>query len=1004
MTELHIPLSSGAHEEADAKLLPQGKLLRVMNARIRKDGRMGVRNGYVTQAAPHIVDTLGAAPIDGGALSLWSRVSRGVPTYDVRTATSTRNGLACPTLSELTAPTRLAVTRGNLQYGGVVGDTALVGTKIYVAVVDEDLRDYTKVGNIRIDELDLTGRHTGWSCTIGGADKTSAVKLCVLAGILYVFYANLTDSSVYVQSITPITHTIGTAYHVLTLTATTVTHFDARTLPGAGGTLHLYLAALVGLNINLYWVATGGSVTLLTSSPEIATVAYPTICYSSGYAEIVLVWYTGASWTLGNIYASSWRVADWSLQVNAETLNPSSAGGVPLVAEDWPVGRFVAAWGYGPATGPPIRAFGSGICAYGDSGVTVDAPGCIPVTRPFALPAGEMALWVTDRTSVRPSSGQGSYWLLEVAAGDVILRRVAMAAHLEAAPKSVDYYRTDARSTVTATSATQMAAYLPTYIGNERYGCDLFVLESGSKLWAKLNGQIFFSGAQLHVFDGDVLVADGLLDGPTIQSVANGSAGAIPAGDYQYIAIWEWTDAGGRKYRSPPSLPLTKTQASPWTAATVAVYPYDGVAATSGGWITSETGKRGVNVVVYRTVKDGSIFYRLPLLQTVSALGPNDPTISDVWTDANIIDQEVLYTQGERGGASGLLANDPPPPCRYIAAGNDRLMVGGLEQRDEVRFSKLIFPGEPVQWSDDLAFRARLPGMVTGVAFLDGAWYAWTSDAVYQIAGDGPDDTGAGYFSEARRVQSEVGCLDGRSVVSIGSGIMFQAKSDRIYRLPRGGCTPEWISQQMREELAAYPTITSAIVVPSQNAIVFGCYKDSTHGALIWYDVRTEEWYCDELGLGVLSVSLYGDALLVNGQIAETPSVWTDNWDVMGAAAITYEMVTGDIRPFGIIGQGRTRKVVILGEYRSGAVVALSVSYDSGQTWADSVGWTLAGFTLGDPIELEHRLKYVRGCSYRIKLSVICSVTQGGLLLSGLSFELFPSAGTKRLRAAMITG
>jgi len=49
MPEVHVPLVAGLHEETDAKLLPQGRLIRAENVRFQKEGRIVQRNGFVFQ-------------------------------------------------------------------------------------------------------------------------------------------------------------------------------------------------------------------------------------------------------------------------------------------------------------------------------------------------------------------------------------------------------------------------------------------------------------------------------------------------------------------------------------------------------------------------------------------------------------------------------------------------------------------------------------------------------------------------------------------------------------------------------------------------------------------------------------------------------------------------------------------------------------------------------------------------------------------------------------------
>src|SRR6185436_17856552 len=125
--------------------------------------------------------------------------------------------------------------------------------------------------------------------------------------------------------------------------------------------------------------------------------------------------------------------------------------------------------------------------------------------------------------------------------------------------------------------------------------------------------------------------------------------------------------------------------------------------------------------------------------------------------------------------------NDEPPPCRYMWAGNDRVIMGGLEDPSEYRFSKLLFPGEPLQFTNDDAFKGHVDAEVTAVSCMDGIWYVFTRDSIFAVTGDGPDDMGNGFFAEPRRVSSVVGCVSHRSLVEIAEGMLFFARDGQIW-------------------------------------------------------------------------------------------------------------------------------------------------------------------------------------------------------------------------------
>jgi hypothetical protein len=195
----------------------------------------------------------------------------------------------------------------------------------------------------------------------------------------------------------------------------------------------------------------------------------------------------------------------------------------------------------------------------------------------------------------------------------------------------------------------------------------------------------------LRLYDGSSLSEHGFTVFPETLSLASSSTsgGALSDGSYGYKAVYRWTDNTGRDHRSAPTLNnLTVT--------------------LTGGGATQKptiriptlrlTDKTDVVLELYRTEAGGTTYYKV-----TDDLSPteNDETVdyvdfADTVSDANLINNEILYTTG------GVLENLPAPAASQIAAYNgDRLAVIG-ENGFRVFFSKSIEENGPVEFTDSI--------------------------------------------------------------------------------------------------------------------------------------------------------------------------------------------------------------------------------------------------------------------------------------------------------------
>jgi hypothetical protein len=510
------------------------------------------------------------------------------------------------------------------------------------------------------------------------------------------------------------------------------------------------------------------------------------------------------------------------------------------------------------------------------------------------------------------------------------------------------------------------------------------------------------------MFDGALAHESGFLEEPRIiNAVAGGGGSLTPSKSYQYLLTHHWIDANGLLHLSSVSDPMSVTLGAAQSSVTVtwqrpkqswrqALYWRDGVQAPD----------YRLRQHLWRTEGDGQIFHQLTdelgySIQVNGAYGAFG-TLADVLADTAIQAKAVVYTQGARGALSGPLQHDPPPPCRYIWAGKERAIIGGLETPGELRWSKFYFSGEALEFSQDTAFRKQVPGAVRGVAMLDDVSLAFTETQIFVITGIGPDDTGAGAFDEPKALPSDVGLTTWKSLVEWSGGLFFQGKPDLLYLLPRGIGSPQ-PQTATQEFLRAYPTVTSARLLSEQNLVVFTLTGGAgAKGALLCFDTQNGQWTLDEIAGGVehlASAVVGGDLLLATATALdlENSASRVDRTNQF----ISVSLETAWLRPHGMQADGRTRKVGVLGEYRADCSLKMELAVDDSRSFAYSRTWNLGAVAVaGDPLRREWDLPVQKlgSCALRISEVRNGSNSNEGFVLHGVTLDTRARPGMPRLK------
>jgi hypothetical protein len=326
----------------------------------------------------------------------------------------------------------------------------------------------------------------------------------------------------------------------------------------------------------------------------------------------------------------------------------------------------------------------------------------------------------------------------------------------------------------------------------------------------------------------------GMLQAPGIIVSSSATAGALVAGGvYQYRVVLEMIDSKGRRHRSAPSnvFPVT---ISPGHSSTVVGIDYSPTFLRS---FTEEPSNSRVVAHLYRSLDGGENFQRASAAQGVPVVyTAGTINVSDLLGDTELAEREFLYTDG------GALQHDHAPSCRFLAATEDRLWLAGLWDRFIAQSSKIIVPGEPIQFSDSPAFQVVCPDPITGLASQDGLVMLFAESAIYVVQGIGPNDQGQGAWDSPRCVTRSTGCIDWRSIVETSIGVFYQSERG-IMLLPRGAAEPVFIGMPIEGLLeSAGSVITGASVCQTSDG---NTVRFCTSVGTIIYDLETQAWSLD---------------------------------------------------------------------------------------------------------------------------------------------------------------
>lgn len=424
---------------------------------------------------------------------------------------------------------------------------------------------------------------------------------------------------------------------------------------------------------------------------------------------------------------------------------------------------------------------------------------------------------------------------------------------------------------------------------------------------ANLGQNLHIGAGILSMYDGATVVEHNFhLYPENISATQSTTGGSIAPGTYGFQVTYEWSDNQGQLHRSAPSPVLsvvvpsgTSTNSIELTLPTLRI-----------------TAKKNVNIVVYRTAANGTVYYRLnsPLNPITNLIGFNSVTYLDTASDASILANQQLYTTG------GEVVNSAAPATKFVGEFKNRLILIPDDNSSSYWYSKEVIPGSPVEFSNRFVENiGTTGGPVTAFMQMDGNGILFKENTISYISGDGPSPAGTdNNFTQAANIPSDVGCINNQSLVLMPIGIMFKSHKG-IYLLSRD-LSVSYIGADV-EKFNEFD-VTSAELIAYTNQVRFTL----SNKTILVYDYFVNQWSTFTSLDAVSSVVIDNvfTYLQPNGlALQENQNTFTDN-----GAAIKLKIVTSWLSLAGLQGFQRIYKALILGKYYGTHKLQIEIAYD----------------------------------------------------------------------------
>lgn len=550
---------------------------------------------------------------------------------------------------------------------------------------------------------------------------------------------------------------------------------------------------------------------------------------------------------------------------------------------------------------------------------------------------------------------------------------------------------------------TRVAGTSFSYV-SESVGTDLCRLDHVSAnrfCTAELGGLTYIAGGVLHWYDGSIVGEAGFMLRPEKPTVTAAAGGAVTAGAHQYVVIWSYTDIQGNVHRSAPSPAESITVAAGTQTLSATIQPLN---MSQRDQVNADPVESHVFAEWYGTLAASpGPFHRIHApadcpRNTVNA-DPLLTTANTAAADSTISQNPKLYTSGD------ALPNFPPPSTDCIATHQNRIVLISAED-GRIWFSKEYIVGEAPGFNEILAFALPTSERPVALASFDDKLIAWTANEIHVLAGDFPNDQGAGSTLHSQRIASDVGAIDWRSVAVTHLGAFFLSTKG-IMLLTRGlqvvaaGADVDYWTDN-------YTECTAAFVTPDRDEVRFHMRgpkppiaTPTSQTLVLNFRAISEsspfgQWshFNDALG-DVVSAQVVGSAvykLTAAGALYSETQVFSDN-----GAWITVDVETANIYPFGRQAFQRTRTATLLGTSEGQHAIEVQIAYDDEPVFSESAYFSAADLALLGREQVSHHLVQQKCSGLRMKITTYADggSPNAGVTLSGSVLEAAQKRGSR---------
>lgn len=531
---------------------------------------------------------------------------------------------------------------------------------------------------------------------------------------------------------------------------------------------------------------------------------------------------------------------------------------------------------------------------------------------------------------------------------------------------------------------------------------------------SQIAGALAFAGGAPHIWDGSGAPREiGFAGIPGIRTLTQSSGGGLLTllGQYDYVATWSRVNAQGEIERSPPSAvsTITLTGANNQTAQNIS-----GPRTLSSLLAGYTRPGSGVTIELWRTVWDAAnstkiAGFRKCATQVCLATGGEQGTTTlcgDLMSDAILAVQELLYTDVGSGALSGPIPRVNAPAARFVNAVGSRLQLSGLPDRQRYCESMGKLPGRPVCFPPNArtgaSYYSDANFEITGAASTDAGRVLFTDKEILIAGGKGADEDGRGQIPEAVRLSGDFALRANgqRSVLVAKEGVWFQADDEKLCLLPLDGGPARWEGQAIRTTLKARPAIAAAAQCQNENTALFAI-NSALSGRILVRDQRNGQWMHDSLA----TVPIVSSMVQQNGTVVLLGSDGIKRYSPTGFAdgvstAIPAQAQTGWFSNAGLGGWQQVCSLVLGLEWRGDCQVSMFLARDTIANLALINAFTLSGLTVGSFHDLEFKPKQGKCSRFQVLISVVPTAATDSVVLNSLTLEVLPFAGPVRLPRA----